>query len=244
MVRPALAFALVLACGCDAVAGLGEFHPAAGGASAGGADEGGSGGAPPVAGSDPGGAPAAGGGGSAPSTCADDLLIAELRTYGLGQGDDDFVEILNPTDGPLSLESVSLWAYKPPSGAPAERWHGGPNDQIPAGGRFVLGGLGFDPDLANATLGVGQSIGDSQIVLLRRGPRASPSTIDHICVCTNDCGQNIWGGCPGVLPNPAYSSGEIVAVPDSLSRVPDCEDTDAVSDFQAGVPTPGQANDP
>lgn len=243
MVRPALALLVMsLAAGCDAVAGLDEFRPAeAGGAASGG---GGSGGAPPEAGADPGGAPPLGGGGSAPDNCADDLLISELRTYGVGQGDDDFVEIYNPTNGPLSLESVSLWAYKPPSGTAMERWHGEATDEIPPGGRFVLGGLGFDPELSDATLGVGASIGDSQIVLLRRGPSASPSTIDHMCVCTNDCGQNIWGGCPGVLPNPAYILGKIEPVPDSLSRVPDCEDTDDESDFTPGAPTPGQPNDP
>ncbi len=229
--------------GCDAVAGLNEFQPAAaggggalanGGAPAAGAPEGGA----PEA-----GAPPIGGEGGGVSNCATDLLIAEIRTYGVGAGDDDFVEILNPTDMTLSLESVSVWAYKPPSEA-TERWRGKADDLLSPGGRFVLGGLGLMELEPDAELGVGESIGDSHIVLLRRGPSASPSTIDHVCVCAGDCNQDIWGGCPGVLPNPAYFDAMIHAIPDSLSRLPDCEDSDAVTDFQPGAPTPGEANDP
>lgn len=242
MVRGALAAALVAAVvlgGCDLVAGLNEFFPAVGGGAAG-SGGGGSGGAPITGGSEPGGGPL-GGGGAAPETCATDLLIAEIRTYGVGNGDDDFVEIYNPTPASMSLEDVSIWAYKP-GNTVMPRWEGDVGDVIDAGGRFVVGGVGFDMRLRDAPLA--QSIGDSQIVLLRRGQGAKPTTIDHVCVCTNDCGQAaLWGGCPGVLPNPAWVSGEITSLPDSLARVPDCIDTDTDADFDKGPPTPGEANE-
>jgi len=237
---------LAVLVGCAQVAGLDEFVPdsdAAGGAPVAGAPLGGaaSGAAPPI-----GGSPDVGGNGAGtPDSCASDLLIAEVRTYGIGNGDDDFLEIFNPTDTTRSLAEVSMWAYKPSNGSPTERWHGEPDDEILPGGRFVLGGLGFSEGNADATLGVGESIGDSQIVLLRRGPNASPSTIDHVCICTDDCGQTaLWGGCPGVLPNPAYESGTMMSISESLARKPDCVDEDEASDFTSGLPTPGAVNEP
>jgi hypothetical protein len=231
---------LVIAGGCEQVAGLSEFHPAVdgGGAAQGGAA--GGGGAPVTGGAEPGGAAPLGGGGGQ-SDCATDLLIAEIRTYGVGNGDDDFVEIYNPTSASMSLEDVSIWAYKP-GNTVMPRWQGDAGDVIDAGGRFVVGGMGFDLRLLDAPFE--QSIGDSQIVLLRRGQGAKPATIDHVCICTNDCGQvALWGGCPGVLPNPAWVSGAITSIPDSLARVPDCIDTNTDADFDDGPPTPGEANE-
>jgi hypothetical protein len=235
---------LALATSCDSVAGLNEFHPA----TKGGGGSLGSGGAPvggAPGGSDSGGSPPMGGDGGAggnASGCASNLLIAEVRTYGEGAGDDDFVEIHNPTAEDISLDDVSIWAYKPDSAPATPRWSGERPQHVPAGGRFVVGGKGFDPRLRDSQLD--QSIGDSQIVLLRRGPGGTPPTIDHVCICTNDCGQQaLWGGCPGVLPNPAWVGGTITLIADSLARIPDCIDTDTDVDFDNGPPTPGEANE-
>lgn len=237
--RTAALALFALAVGCDAVAGLSEFHPAEGGGGAlptGGA---------PAAGAPEGGAPEAGAPptGGAGGGCATNLLITEIRTTGEGAGDDDFVEIYNPTAEDIELGDVSIWGYKPENPPASPRWSGGAAEHLPPGARFVVGGMGFDPRLRDAQFSA--SIGDTQIVLLRRGPGGVPPVIDQVCICTNNCGESaLWGGCPGVLKNPAWVNNAITATPDSLSRVPDCVDSDTDIDFSDGAATPGEANDP
>src|SRR5688572_33335432 len=100
-----LSLSFSLLAGCALVAGLGDFEPAEGAGRSGGEDgnggstvEGGAGGEPSVA-----GGPAGGG-----DACAADLVISEVRTRGTDQGDDDFVEIHNPTSQAMSLDDVAI----------------------------------------------------------------------------------------------------------------------------------------
>lgn len=232
-----------VACGCAQVAGLDEFVPAEGGgaSAAGGSPATGGGGA------GEGGAPLGGmsaGGAGGDDGCATDLIISEVRTYGTGAGDDDFVEIYNPTAATVSLDDVAL-AARPPGGTSLdERWRGGTGDELGPQERVVIAGAGFD-DAAPSPLGMLEpSLGNDTILVLTRGQPGVGDTIDVVCVCTTGCSGVDWNGCQGVLANPAYQAGDLVDTDDSLQRFPDCLDTDGASDFQAGPATAGEANAP
>lgn len=228
MIRSAL-LALTLS-GCAWVAGLDDFD-LSGAAGGGGASVGGAGGE---------GAGPAGGA----SPCADDLLISEIRTYGTGRGDDDFVEIVNPTTRTISLADISI-AARAPSSALMERWRGNASEKLPPGEHYLIAGVGFDdvgvePD---DQLGEFASLGNDVIVLLRRGPLDNSTVIDIACICTASCTTSEWDGCQGVvLDNPAIVAGEPVDTDDSQQRFPQCEDSDRPGDFQRGPSTPREEN--
>ncbi len=179
--------------------------------------------------------------------CADDLLIAEVRTYGTGAGDDDLVEIHNPTAREVSLVGVDLAALKPDfddgvNAEPTRRWSGKTGQSIPPGGRFLVVGAGFTGAFDDH---FEQGIGDESIVFLRRGPMGARGVIDHVCICKSDCTGSEWGGCPGVHQNPAFDPQDgMLTVDDTLQREPDCRDTDQPGDFRVGEASPGQPNTP
>ncbi|MFO0554921.1 MAG: lamin tail domain-containing protein [Polyangiaceae bacterium] len=239
-----------LGLGCDLVAGLDHFSAADGGAPHGG--DGGTGQGASGASGGAGGVGAAGagtvggagghGGQAGGDGCADDLLIVEARTYGTGAGDDDFVEIYNPTDLPISLENVSVAARTPTQSMPVVRWTGQAGDELAPGDRFTIVGAGFDDNADwDVQLPSNLSFGNDIIFLLRRGPIDTPNTIDILCVC-DDCTDPGFMGCQGILvPNPAFLPGNSTPSPIDVSvhRKPECRDTDTTSDFVAGDSTPG-----
>jgi hypothetical protein len=237
----ALFAAVAFSWGCAAIAGLEDFVPADGGASS-------TGGSAPIGGGGDGGAAAGGmsaGGAGGDDGCAVDLIVSEIRTYGTGAGDDDFVELYNPTSATISLDDVALAARPPGGGTLDERWRGGSGDELGPLQRVLIAGAGFDDPGAPAAFGtLVPSLGNDTILVLTRGAPGVGDTIDVVCVCTQGCGSAEWNGCQGVLANPAYQAGDIVDVDDSLQRLPDCLDTNSASDFQAGLPTAGDANDP
>lgn len=216
--------------GCALVAGLDDFD-LSGSSGGGGASVGGQGGE--------GNTPQ---GGASP--CSDDLLISEVRTFGTGHGDDDFVEIVNPTTHTISLTDISI-AARAPSSALTERWRGSSAEKLPPGEHYLIAGDGFDdpgvqPD---ATLDDFASFGNDVIVLLRRGPIDNSTVIDIACICTASCTSPDWEGCQDVvLDNPAIVAGEEVDTDDSQQRFPQCEDLDSPGDFRRGPSTPGEEN--
>lgn len=241
MTRLALALFFSSLSACDLVAGLGDFQPAepsggGGGSGAGDVGAGGLGGVGGVGGSGAGDVGAGGTGGD-PSACPDRLVISELRTFGTGRGDDDFVEIHNPTSQTISLHDVSIAARAP--GSPiSERWRGIDEDMIGPGGYFLIAGEGFDDGPPyDAQLPSFKSFGDDVLVFLRN---PSESVIDIVCACTTSCETPDWAGCQGVvLDNPAYVDGEEVETDRSMQRRGSCTDTDSAQDFRVANATPG-----
>lgn len=222
-----LAFSLS---GCALVAGLDDFD-LSGSSGGGGSVVGGAGGegAGPQGGASP---------------CADDLLISEIRTFGTGRGDDDFVEIVNPTTRTISLADISI-AARAPTSALMERWRGSSTDKLPPGEHYLITGVGFDdPGVTpDETLGEFASLGNDVIVLLRRGPLDNSTVIDIACICTASCTSPDWDGCQGVvLDNPAIMAGEEIDTDDSQQRFPQCEDSDRAGDFQRAPATPREEN--
>jgi large repetitive protein len=77
----------------------------------------------------------------AANICTNHLVISEIRSRGAGGGDDDFVELYNPTNTPVTLDNT--WKLEGRShsalGGYDVRWTG-TNKAIPARGHFLLGG--------------------------------------------------------------------------------------------------------
>ncbi|NUP13128.1 MAG: hypothetical protein HOW73_44370 [Polyangiaceae bacterium] len=229
-----------LLAGCALVAGLDDFQPAGGGGaqSQGGESSEGGGGA------SLGGSGGHGGSGGGGEGCADDIIISEIRTVGTGAGDDDFIELHNPTARTISLGDLAVWARPPSSMSLVLRWEGIAGQEIGPGEFRVIGGAGFD-DIADKDFDLMTSLGDQSIVLLQRGPEETPKTIDIVCVCTDDCSGTEWMGCQDVvLKNAAWVDGAVEDVDDSLQRIPSCLDTDRASDFEVHPSTPREENGP
>jgi hypothetical protein len=147
-------------------------------------------------------------------------------------GDDggyEFVEIFNPTSAPSTLAGATLQAGDGAGpGRWTTRWTGAPGDTIPAGGRFVIGGVHVTPapqavvrlDLQNGPDAVRLVWPDGAAEVVGYGPLAEP---EYFC------------GAPA-LDVPSGTS---------LARVPDASDLGRnADDFRAAAPTPGRANQP
>lgn len=124
----------------------------------------------------------------AANVCVPRLVISEIRSTGPGGGDDDFIELYNPTDAAITLDS--MWQIRARSESSdydaigVRRWIGN-GEILPAGGHFLIVGSKYDETATNtvtknATLKNG--ITDTASVILEYGsdPMAA-STIDAVC---------------------------------------------------------------
>ena len=245
LARTALVVAIPLVvCGCNLIAGLGDFLPA-GGASSGSA--GGSGGASGSAG----GAPStvgvgvssskAGSSGQTSVTsstgggpCATHLIINEVRVQ-----NGDFVELFNPTNAAIPLTGMSVWA-RTSSNLLGVKWTGLAGDMVPAHAYYLLTTDAADP-LKDGTLSA--LVGDDPTLVVLEDP--STAVVDSLCVCTaaSPCTSS------GVL-SPEYCGARALIAPTfhvandpySAQRVY-CSDTDVDKvDFSTACPTPHAAN--
>ena len=217
MSRVGVGLSLLLS-SCALVAGLDDFTKGAGaggvggsgGAEAGAGGLGGSGLSGGVAGE--GGVGGDGGTAGAGAACANDLIIAEVRTRGAQGGNDELVEILNPTGQPISLSGVSIQARTPASSF-TPRWVAPMSLSLGPQERLSVVGSAFQP--AGEPYVLASSIGDpAQVIALVREAGPAETEIDRVLVC---CGT----GCnelEGATLQPGCGVNQAV----SLHRVPEC----------------------
>lgn len=145
-------------------------------------------------------------------------------------GDDtgrEYVELLNPTDAPWSLDGLRIEAGDGASpGRWVLRWTGRPGDSVAAHARFVIGGVVVTPAV------------DRLVNLdLQNGP-------DAVRLVWPDGAHEVLGW--GELAYDEYQCG--VSAPDvpsgrALARIPEAAATnDNAGDFREAAPSPGAPN--
>ncbi len=187
---------------CQSIAGLGDFQlEGAGGATTTGAAGGAGGRAGPsshASSSGAGGSGGAGGAGGDAGTTAsvasssastssggggctlDHLVLSEVRTRGPDDGNQDFVEIFNPTDSAVTLTAdFHIDARGESSGSYGTRWTGDGSIVVPAGGRALLVNDAGDNPLGGATPDgfYASGIPDGASVVLYQGGQV----LDAVC---------------------------------------------------------------
>lgn len=121
-----------------------------------------------------------GGTGGAPGCAVDHLLISEIRSRGLGGGNDEFIELYNPTE--IAIPMDDAWSIMVRSSTALKyftRWQGtmGSNLSIPAHGHFLLAGPSYAQSPAADVMVSNAITSDSaSILLINIG-----STIDAVC---------------------------------------------------------------
>jgi hypothetical protein len=126
------------------------------------------------------GAATSGVGGGGPSCPVDHVLISEVRSRGLGGGNDEFIELYNPTDSVIPMDDA--WSIMVRGSTALKyftRWQGtaGSNLSIPAHGHFLLAGPSYAQSPAPDVMISSSITSDSaSILLINIG-----STIDAVC---------------------------------------------------------------
>jgi hypothetical protein len=115
------------------------------------------------------------------------LYISQVQSRGTAGGNDDFVELFNPTAMDVTLDSSwELLARSQSTSSYGSRWKG-TGKTIPSGGHYLLvgsaynGGVGKDGDLTSG-------VSDASSVLLQH----SGSDIDYLCF--GFTGSDTFGG--------------------------------------------------
>lgn len=172
----------------------------------------------------------------APTTGGNDctalVVINELMSDGTTSAADEFVELYNPGSSAVSLSGWKL-AYRAANGNPGVVLHTfATGAQIPADGYFVLGGTAFVGKTDGALSGSMAAAG-GQIALLDE----NDGVIDGVAYGAVDTGATAG----------TYAEGSPADAPEkggSISRTPNCQDTDDNSaDFVKTKPhSAGAAN--
>ncbi len=206
---------------CALVAGLDDFTKGSGaggdggsgGAVGGAGGLGGSGLSGGVAGD--GGVGGEGGTAGAGAACADDVIISEVRTRGPQGGNDELVEILNPTSRTISLAGLSLHARTPASGF-TPRWVAPVSETLAPQARLIVVGSTYTPSPGPDYV-LAPSMGDdAQTVALKRGVDPNDQEIDRVLICCDT-------GCTDLV-GATEQPGCGVDLARSLHRVPECSD--------------------
>ncbi len=215
MKRAGVGLSLLLS-GCALVAGLDDFskgaNSGAGGVGASGGTAEGGGGEGGLGGSGLGGE---GGTAGAGAGCANDVIISEVRTRGPNGGNDELVEILNPTARTISLAGLSLHARTPASGF-TPRWVAPASETLAPQARLIVVGSTYTPSPGPDYV-LAPSMGDdAQTVALKRGVDPNDQEIDRVLICCDTGCTDLMGATlqPGCGLDQALS----------LHRVPDCSD--------------------
>ncbi len=225
------------------IAGLGDFQPPTGstgaaGGTGGAGGAGGAGGDGSVTGASSSKSSGSSGPGPSSSTssggaCANHLLINEVRVQ-----NGDFVELYNPTNAPIPLFGLTLWARTSGSSL-GQKWVGPAGPAVPAKSFFLLGASGV-PN-ADDTLSTGIVSDDPTVVVLKDG---SNQVVDSLCVCTASAPCSFVDGAADYCAGRALISASfhVTNDPDSAQRT-SCADTNVDSaDFATGCPTPRAPN--
>ena len=104
------------------------------------------------------------------------LVISEIRSRGAAGAADEFVELYNPTDAPVTLDSTwKLEARSNATGSYSGRWTG-TGKVIPAHGHFLIAGTGYSQTPA-ADEALSTGITDATSLRLVQ----SGTTVDAVC---------------------------------------------------------------
>ena len=191
------------------------------------------------------------GGGSCP---IGHLLISEIRSRGAAGAGDELVELWNPTNAPVVLDSTwKLEARSHTAGSYGARWTGG-GKTIPAHGHFLLAFTGYTQQPA-ADEALTTGITDATALRLVQ----SGNTVDAVCYAYDattqtpfltDTGYTCEGAPADNLPH-NNNSNATTNVDVSIERKPGgalghCTDTgDNAADFATKMPaTPMSSTSP
>ncbi|MFW5739201.1 MAG: lamin tail domain-containing protein [Myxococcota bacterium] len=191
-------------------------------------DAGGAAGVGGIGGSGGPGPPGGSGGHETGATCNADIVINEVQTTGPNGPDDEFVELYNRSDCPVSLDELTL-VYRAADAIDDHGvwWSGEPGQRIESKGFFVIAGpAALLTEDACFPAGMALSAGGGGLAIRRSGV-----SLDRVG----------WGnannGFVDVVPAPAPGPGQ------AISRRPDGHDTDNnMTDFAMRFPTPGGSN--
>lgn len=112
------------------------------------------------------------------------LVIGEIRTRGIGGGNDDFVELYNPSAFSILLTTTTtLESRAADSGSPTVRWSGAGRSYVPPGGHVLLTGTGYLQDGVLGDGALSSSIADEASVALKD----NGVVVDAVCFY---CGVN------------------------------------------------------
>jgi hypothetical protein len=163
------------------------------------------------------------------------LVISEVRSRGTGGASDEFVELYNPSQSPVTLDPAwSLEHRSNSAGSYSLRWTGS-GQLIPARGHFLITGSlysGTAPGDASLLTG----ISDSASLRLVQGANVA----DAFCYATSGAGADLFDGtffCEGEPVVHAATDSD-----QSLARRPDgalgngVDSADNASDFLVSTP--------
>jgi hypothetical protein len=176
----------------------------------------------------------------------DHLLISEVRTRGSAGASDDFIELYNPTNAPIQLDSSwSLLAVSVGNVAYTKRWVGSAAAIAPHG-HYLIAGSGYAQSPA-ADAPLSPSITDAASIELDHGG----ATIDVLCFyedLATLAGLGLGYTCEGSpILNP-HDDTDTTNTDQSLERRPGgkfghCVDTDDnASDFFVQAPATPQSS--
>lgn len=224
---------LVLCGGCQILIGLdeGTLQDAASG-------EGGSGGATTAAEATAVASSSSSSGAGGGAACGlGHLVISEIRSRGINQSSDEFIELFNATDAAVTLDSKWEITERTASGSTySVRWTG-KGKSVPAFGHYLIGGKTYSQAPAADDLETSGISDASSIVLAHDG-----MTIDAVCYYYGMNPFNATYTCEGTpVLNPhdmttaTNSDASIARRPDGAGG--DCTDSgDNVSDFIVQMP--------
>ncbi len=122
-------------------------------------------------------------------TCGEyQLLISEARPRGPGAGTDDFIEIYNPLNVPVTIPAdLELATRSDSAGSYSVKWNamadGGAGLTLPARGHFLVAGSGYTGAAMPNFLDSAGLVTDKASIVLRRGA----TVLDALCFY---CGTN------------------------------------------------------
>jgi hypothetical protein len=116
--------------------------------------------------------------------CVPPLLISEIRTRGVGGGEDEFIELYNPTDAPVTLDGGWQVRSRSDSGSTygTSKWSG-TGQILPPHGHFLVVGTAYSNEATaphDATLAKGLT--DAGSFVLEYGN--PPAVVDAVCLYT------------------------------------------------------------
>lgn len=257
--RRLVAVALAWSCavggglGCQSIAGLGDFAPDDDGStSSGPSGGGGAGGAPSTGGSGPGTTSSTSSTSSTTTSTstatgeaclADHLLLAEIRTRGPADGNQDFVEILNPTTATVTLDAEWRLEVRGEGAANyAARWTGNGTLSVGPGERVLLANSSEPNPLGGSTADAfyGSGISDGASVVLYQGA----TVIDAMCFLCDEAaldGGFVCEGSPLMRVAGCSAPGDRSVRRRSVAGVEGCADTDAsTADLEEAEPSTPQ----
>jgi hypothetical protein len=109
-----------------------------------------------------------------------------VRLRGPAGGADELIELKNPTAVPVDLGTLSVAGTPLPGGDLATKWTGTPGVMLAPGDRIVLVGASAPRPSPFGTL---ESMGDDQVVVLRREDGVGGSVIDSVSICCERCDE-------------------------------------------------------